>query len=53
MVVLEVVDALPLDGLLQDFRLTAAELLAHLHQPGGDGPAEEGRRRRARIRRGW
>lgn len=41
MVVFEVVDALPLDGLLKDFRLAAAELLTHLHQPGGDGPAEE------------
>lgn len=42
MVVLEVVDALPLDGLLEDFGLAATELLSHLHQPGGDGPAEEG-----------
>lgn len=32
-VVFEVVDALPFDGLLQDLGLAAAELLPHLHQP--------------------
>lgn len=33
-IVFEVVDTLPFDGLLQDLRLAAAELLPHLHQPG-------------------
>lgn len=51
MVVLEVVDALPLDGLLEDLRLAATELLPHLHQPGGDGAAEGWGRTRVRRRR--
>lgn len=36
-IVFKIVDALPFDGLLQDLRLTAAKLLAHLHQPGREG----------------
>lgn len=36
MIVFKVVDTLPFDGLLQDLRLAAAELLADLHQPGRD-----------------
>lgn len=41
MVVFEVVDALPLDRLLKDFRLAATEFLTHLHQPEGNGQAKE------------
>lgn len=33
-IVFEVVDTLPFDGLLQDLWLAATELLPHLHQPG-------------------
>lgn len=35
-VVFEVVDTLPFDGLLQDLRPAATELLPHLHQSGGE-----------------
>lgn len=53
-IVLEVVDTLPFDGLLQDLGPAAAELLPHLHQPGtpvdnvmcGDGDNRTGNRRR-------
>lgn len=35
-IVLKVVDTLAFNGFLQDLRLTAAELLPHLHQPRGE-----------------